>query len=134
VFGMNRYDHKIVYSEYDKIAIEDKYLIMHPKSYSQISGAVGKRMAEKYHMHLLHAHGHFSMLAWDRSGKYLCVDLGGLFDTNKIEYTSIKTTTHPCWNNSFGMIRNGKFTLFHQETDWSYWLDGHEEVSDVKEI
>lgn len=123
IFGMNRYDSKIVYSEYDKIAIEDKYLIMHPKSYSQISTAVGKRMAEKYHCHILNAHGHFSGVTYDRSGRYLCVDLGGLFDTSKIEYTSIKTTTHPTWNNGFGMIRNGKFTLFHQETDWGYWLE-----------
>jgi hypothetical protein len=134
VFGMDKYDNKIVYSEYDKIAIEDKYLIMHPKSYSQVSTAVGKRMAEKYHMHILNAHGHFSGVTFDRSGKYLCVDLGGLFDTHKVEYTSIKTTTHPCWNNGFGMIRNGKFTLFHQETDWAYWLNGHEEIEDVQEI
>jgi hypothetical protein len=122
IFGMDRYDKKIVYSIYDRIAIEDKYLIMHPKSYSQISTAVSKRMAEKYHMHILNAHGHFAGLTTDRSGKYLCVDLGGLFDNDKIEYTSLKTTTHPLWNNGFGMIRNGKFTLFHQETDWSFWL------------
>jgi hypothetical protein len=128
VFGMDKYDSKIVYSIYDRIAIEDRYLIMHPKSYSQISTAVSKRMAEKFHCHILNAHGHFSGVTFDRSGRYLCVDLGGLFDTQKIEYTSIKTTTHPCWNNGFGMIRNGKFTLFHQETDWTYWLDGQGEV------
>ncbi len=134
VFGMNRYDNKIVYSDYDKIAIEDKYLIMHPKSYSQISTAVSKRMAEKFHCHILNAHGHFSGVTFDRSGRYLCVDLGGLFDPSKIEYTSIKTTTHPTWNQGFGMIRNGKFTLFHQETDWDYWLNGHGEAPYGPEI
>jgi len=125
-FGLTKYNAKIVYSLFDRIQIEDKYMIMHPSSYSQVSTAVSKRMAEKYSMNILNAHGHFCGLTFDRSGKYLCVDLGGLFEIEKIEYCSIKTTTHPLWNNGFGMIRNGKFTLFHPGTDWDYWLGSHE--------
>lgn len=122
VFGLEKYMAKIVYSLYDRIQIEDKYVVVHPKSYSQISTAVSKRMAEKFHAHILNAHGHFVGLTYDRSGRYMCVDLGGCFDTTKIEYCSMRTTTHPVWNNGFGMIKNGKFTLFHRETDWGQWL------------
>jgi hypothetical protein len=122
IFGMDRYDQKIVYSIYDRIAIEDKYLIIHPKSYSQISTAVAKKLAEKYGTHCICAHGHFSSLSTDRSGRYLCVDLGGLFDPDKIEYSNIQTTVHAKWNCGFGLIRNGKFYLFNEFTDWSFWL------------
>ncbi|MFA5378620.1 MAG: hypothetical protein WC455_22895 [Dehalococcoidia bacterium] len=124
LYGQDVYAKKIVYSLYDRIWIEDKYLIMHPKSYSQISTAVGKRMAEKFHAHILNAHGHFVGLTYDRSGKYMCVDLGGLFDPAKIEYCSLRTSTHPVWNPGFAMIKGGKFFLFHQESDWKFWLGG----------
>ena len=126
-FGHEKYEAKIVYSFYDRIQIEDKYMILHPKSYSQISTAVSKRMAEKFNLHILNAHGHFCGLTYDRSGKYMCVDLGGCFDISKIEYCTMRTTSHPFWNNGFGMIRNGRFTLFHKETDWNFWLgDKHD--------
>ena len=123
-FGHEAFESKIYYSLYDRIQIEDKYMILHPKSYSQISTAVSKRMAEKFGMHVLNAHGHFCGLTYDRSGKYLCVDLGGCFDMNSIEYCTMRTTSHPFWNNGFGMIRGGKFYLFHKETDFDYWLGG----------
>ena len=112
---------KFKFSIYDKIKIGDKWLLVHPRSYSQVSGSVAVRLAEKFHRHVLNAHGHFIALRYDRSGQYMGVDLGGMFDTSKIAYINLKTTTHPFWNGGFGMIYDGYFHHFHAGTDWSIW-------------
>lgn len=121
LFGPDVWDKKFKYSPYDKIRIEDKWLFVHPKSYSQISSSVAKKLAEKFHMNIINTHGHFVGTAYDRSGKYLAIDLGGMFQINKVEYINVQTTTHPRWKNGFGMIRNNKFWHFTDATDWEFW-------------
>jgi len=121
LFGPDVWDRKFKYSEYDKIKIEDKWLLIHPKSYSQISPSVAKRAAEKFHCHIINTHGHLVGSSWDRSGKFLTVDLGGMFQVDKVEYINKQTTTHPMWKNGFGMIRQGKFWHFTDATDWNFW-------------
>jgi len=122
--GLDSAKERYSFSEYDQLEVGTKWLLVHPQSYSQISGSVAVRLAEKYHRHVLNAHGHFIALRWDRSGDYLAVDLGGMFDQRKVAYSSLHTTTHPFWNNGFGMIWNGHFYHFHQGTDWRFWLEG----------
>lgn len=120
IFGQKIHD-KFKYTPYDKIFIGDEFMAVHPKSYSQISASTAVRLAEKYHRHVLNAHGHFIALRYDRSGKYMGIDLGGLFDSRKIDYINLQTTTHPAWNQGFGMIYRGKFWHFHEGTDWDFW-------------
>ena len=124
----NSWEGKLEYSGYDKFFIgefEDfdnpGYMLVHPKSYSQVSPAVARRLAEKFHRHIINSHGHLLGSSADRSGKFMAVDLGGMFDTDKIEYISKHTTTHPMWINGFGMILDGKFHHFHKFTDFNYW-------------
>ena len=100
-------------SVYDKLYINDDILVVHPKSYSQISGSVAVRLAEKTHRHVLNAHGHFIAMRYDRSGKYMACDMGGMFDVSKIDYICKKTTTHPTWNNGFAVIMDGQIELVH---------------------
>ena len=120
LFGQKIHD-KFKYTPYDKVFIGDTFMAVHPKSYSQISGSTAVRLAEKYHRHVLNAHGHFIALRYDRSGKYMGIDLGGLFDPQKVDYINLQTTTHPAWNQGFGMIYRGKFWHFHEGTDWDFW-------------
>ena len=122
------WDGKLEYSGYDRMYVGDfngiddpGYMMVHPKSYSQVSPAVARRLAEKFHRHIINSHGHLLGFSADRSGKFMAVDLGGMFDTNKIEYISKHTTTHPTWINGFGMLLNGKFHHFHKFTDFGYW-------------
>lgn len=122
LFGSEIFQKKFKFSDYDKLNVGDNWLMVHPKSYSQVSGSVAIRLAEKYHKHVLNAHGHFTAMRWDRSGQYMGIDIGGLFDSEKIAYKQFKTTTHPDWNPGFGMLYNGHFYLFHLETDWGFWL------------
>ena len=121
-FGAEVWDKKFKYLTQDKLFVGDKWLLVHPKSYSQISASVAVRMAEKYHRNVLNAHGHFCAMRFERSGKFLAVDAGGMYDVNKVGYISMSSTTHPFWNNSFSVLRRGKLYLFHDMTDWDYWL------------
>lgn len=123
LFGQKIHD-KIQYTPYDKVFIGEEWMAVHPKSYSQISGSVAVRLAEKFHRHVLSAHGHFVSLRYDRSGKYMGIDLGGLFSVRKIPYCNLTTTSHPAWSNGFGMLRNGHFWHFHEGTDWGFWEKG----------
>jgi len=125
--GGESWGDKLEYSSYDKMFIGEfqgletpGYMLVHPKSYSQISPAVARRLAEKYHRHIINTHGHLVGYSTDRSGRFQCVDLGGLFDVNKVEYIQKHTTSHPVWQNGFGMILSGKFHHFHSHTDFGY--------------
>jgi hypothetical protein len=122
IFGADVWAKKFRYITADKAFVGDKWLLIHPKSYSQISASVAVRLAEKYHRNILNAHGHFCAMRFDRSGKFLAVDAGGMYDVSKVGYINVTSTTHPSWNNSFSVIRHGKLQIFHKETDWDWWL------------
>ena len=120
LIGEGKYKEKFTVSVYDKIYIGAKYLAVHPKSYSQIGGSTAVRLAEKFHLNVLNAHGHFVALRYDRSGKHMAADIGGMFDTKKIDYICKKTTTHPSWNNGFAMIVDGDLELVH-DGNLKFW-------------
>lgn len=122
MFGGDIWLKKFEYSTYDKIYIGKDWMLVHPKSYSQVSPQVARRLAEKYHRHIINSHGHLLGLSYDRSGKFLTIDLGGMFHIEKVEYINKHTTTHPTWKNGFGMLRNGYFHHFTDATDWNFWL------------
>lgn len=121
LFGKEIWEKKFRTTPYDKMGIGDDWLLIHPKSYSQCSASVAVKMAEKVHRHVLNAHGHFIAMRYDRSGKYMAIDMGGMFDRKKIRYINMSSTTHPVWNSGFGMFRNKHFHHFHDGTDWDFW-------------
>lgn len=121
LFGPEIWDKKFRYTLYDKMKIGNDWLLVHPNSYSQVSTSVAKRLAEKFHRNVINTHGHFVAFAYDRSGRFQVYDLGGMFQRDKIEYINKSTTTHPLWNNGFGVLRNGKFWHFTDSTDWEFW-------------
>jgi len=121
LFWGDDFARKIRLSAYDKLWIGEKWLVVHPHSYSQIGGSVAVRLAEKFQCNVMNAHGHFIALRYDRSGQLMGIDLGGMFDIHKVEYINKKTTTHPFWNNGFGALIDGHFWHFHAATDWKYW-------------
>lgn len=91
----------------------DEFMIIHPKSYSQISTSTPKKLCEKFHKHVLGAHGHFFGLDYDKSGKYMAVATGGLFNYDTILYVHSNITTHDLWINGFVVINDdGKVRLY----------------------
>lgn len=115
------WQNRFQYSPYDRAFIGSDWMLVHPKSYSQISGQVAKKLAAIKHMNVINAHGHFLSYGYDMSGKFLAVDMGGMFDVSKIEYKNIKTSTHPEWNNGFGILKDGHFEFFDKMTNWGAW-------------
>jgi len=122
LFGGDAWEKHFTYSVYDKLNIGDDWMAVHPGSYSQVSGSVAVRLAEKFAKNVINSHGHFVAMRYTRDGKHVGIDLGGMFDRSRVDYINLKTTTHPIWNNGFGMMLNGHFYHFHNGTDWNYWL------------
>ena len=122
IFGEDVWNSSFKYSDYDKMNIGKKWMVVHPKSYSQVATSVAKRLAEKFHRNVINSHGHLVGMAYDRSGKFLCVDLGGMFDVGKVGYIQLSTTSHPRWVQGFGMLLDGHFYHFTPETNFDYWL------------
>lgn len=117
---------KLVTTERDVMLLESEgreYRLTHPRSYSQSSCAVAVKLAEKHDQNVMSAHGHFMGWRVSRNGKFLGIDLGGLFDTNKIVYLNVGgETTHPVWNGGFWIVRNGVPTPYSNLlTDWSLY-------------
>ena len=118
-------ERRIDCSDYRYMVLDDEWLLPHPKNYSQISSSVARRLAEKFHKHILNTHGHFIGSAFDRSGKFVVADIGGMFDIQHQDYVMYEITTHPNWNGGFAMIRRGALYLFSMHparTDWDFWL------------
>lgn len=105
---------KIITSEYDSITLisgDKKWMITHPKNYSQTKNRISYRLAGKYECNVASAHGHFIGIVMSESGKYISCDTGGLFDMKKILYAQ-NTTTYPVWNQGFLKIIDGFPTLY----------------------
>jgi len=109
---------KFKYNKYSHCFIGDNWMAVHPQNYSQISGAVAVRLAEKFHKNILNAHGHFVALRYDRSGQYKCVDVGAMVDIQKVAYKNLTITTHPEWNNGFVTLINGELQMYNDMTNW----------------
>jgi|GEM_PF-2859681 hypothetical protein len=122
IFGNLVMKNKFKFTNYDSLEIGEDWLLTHAKDYSRIPTRMATRLASKYHRNLINAHGHFFGMTYDVSGKFLCIDLGGLFDISKIEYINLRTTSYPFWKSGFGVLKNGFIYLFHDGTDWDFWL------------
>jgi len=122
LFTLNVHKYKI--TNRDHIILTSgkrKWRICHPLNYSQIKSRVAYRLADKYGMNVISAHGHFCGQVISLNGKYIVVDSGGLFDQKKVPY--IQTTNlFPNWNQGFVTIENGYHELFNPlYKDLSKW-------------
>ncbi len=93
----------------------------HPKTFSRDGAKVGASAASIYLKNIACGHGHHIGFKRDVSGRYLGIDLGGMFDVSKQEYLH-KTglTTLPQWNPGFWVWKNGKLMMCEDSfVDWS---------------
>ena len=114
---------KFVISSYPKIELNNKWLIFHPKAYSQTSMNVTRKLCTIHKKHCVTAHGHFSGLAFDVSDSYYAIDVGGILDRKKVAYIHRSITTHPKWNKGFLIIKNNYPYLFTKDMDWKLWKE-----------
>lgn len=98
----------------------DRWRLTHPSSYSRVPTRVAVQIASKYQCNVMSAHGHLFGETIDTSGKYRAIDLGGLFDENKIAYKNVKgDTTHPRAMSGFWIVKDGLTTGFSRTTNWT---------------
>lgn len=92
--------------EYGEEKIQD-WRLCHPKNFSILPLRVARALAAKFEMNIHMAHGHNLLMGRNISGKYICIEGGGLFDREALEYTC-RTTTHPVMRSGFFILKNGE--------------------------
>jgi hypothetical protein len=98
--------------------------VTHGRQYSRNQGVVASELAAKFQQHIICHHQHHAMQGWDRFGRYVVIDNGGLFDYDQMHYALLDDTSHNTMKQGFTLYRNGVATLLseHPFTDWSMWL------------
>jgi len=85
---------------------------------------VADQLAQKYQMHIIQHHEHHCAMGWDRYGRYVVVNNGGLFRPDVMAYAVMDDSKSPAMKRGFTLLRGGTPYLFSDEpfTDWSAWL------------
>jgi hypothetical protein len=95
----------------------------HPKNYSQVSGRVGARLAEKYHAEFIVAHDHRLAQIRDASGKFTVTHIGMMADPARLPYINSVDSVNPQMGRGFAVVTPGQTYLFdHGNTDRDHWL------------
>lgn len=89
----------------------EEWRVIHPKSFSIVPGSVARKLASKHLKHILCAHGHHTSISWDVSGRFRCIDIGGMFDPGRLEYIHRAPSTYPLLNQGFVLLKDGKARL-----------------------
>lgn len=99
------------------------YYIVHPSTYSRTPMNVSRELAEKFHTNVISAHGHSFGMSYSKSGEYLALDAGGLFDVDTTTYINRGgLTTNPLWTNGFWLIKDGIPIPYSEKT--YKWKEG----------
>lgn len=85
----------------------EKWLLCHPRNFRITPLSVARDLAAKFMMNVHMAHGHGFNQGRDRSGKFICLDGGGLYERAALEYTR-QTTCHPMTRSGFYVLKQGK--------------------------
>jgi DNA repair exonuclease SbcCD nuclease subunit len=73
----------------------ETYRIVHPKNSSVNSPLVPRKLASKYHCHIVGGHGHTVGLSRDDSNWYWAIDAGVTNDPRKISYVTKEMSIRP---------------------------------------
>lgn len=101
----------------DYLVINDAFRVCHSKNYSKTPCDIAKRLARKYQMNILNAHGHFCEESYIyeneyvRDKRYYVADIGGFFDKEQISYMQA-TSTYPDLDNGFALVQDNEPQLF----------------------
>jgi hypothetical protein len=88
-----------------------EWRLCHPKNFSILPLRVARALCNKFEKNIHMAHGHNLLKGRSISGKFACLEGGGLFDRAALEYTC-KTTTHPVMRSGFFILKNGEALQF----------------------
>ncbi len=123
--GLDFDPERLQFSNYPWLEIDEKWLVVHPSSYSRIPGRIANQLALIRRRHVIAAHSHRANWGWCDDGEHVTIDTGGMFDEDLIRYRAMAMTTHPAWQHGFVAYKGGTAVLFSDEpyTDWSLYDD-----------
>lgn len=125
VFGMITTSHKASYSNFGYCNItsgDEKWLVTHSTEYSVNQLTVADQLAQKNQCNVITHHEHHVAKGFDRFGRYVVVNNGGLFDESKMAYVKLDTNKRPAMINAFSALSDGVchlYTPYKAFTDWT---------------
>lgn len=109
---------RAIVSEYHWCIIEDangkQWRITHPRDASGISVRVAARLADKYRMNVVAAHGHDWGCVVSPSGYYAAAS-GMMADPERIDYTTLVDNVRPFMSQGAWALVDGEPVLLHPE-------------------
>lgn len=121
---------RLLITDYDRVTLNSgnrTWTIPHQVGYSSIPLVIAQKMSERFETDIYTTHQHISAgPIKSRNGKHVLMDVGGLFDPNKLQYSQMHTFPNPReMEQGFGTIIEGVGTVWTPErltTDWSKLL------------
>ena len=118
---------RVISSDYGWCVIKSggkEWRITHSRNYSINQLTVADVLAQKYQMNIISHHEHHLAKGWDRFGRYVIINNGGLFDQEKFAYVCLDDSKHASMKKGFTLLKDGVATVFGEApyTDWSIVL------------
>jgi len=113
-----------IFTPYDNLSVVSggqEYMVVHQRNASAISLKVGESLAWKFQKNMIVTHQHNSAKGFDRYGRYLIIDSGGLHDQERTPYMSLKTGTNPVHDEGFVTIIDGWAELWVPDERYTQW-------------
>jgi calcineurin-like phosphoesterase family protein len=115
---------KLTVSAYDRISFVsggEEWLAPHQAEANVGSLVVGEKLSFKYHKNIIVPHQHNTAIGYDRYGRYVIVDIGGMHDENAVAYMNLKTTTKPHFDKGYAVIDDGQAVLITPDNRLTQW-------------
>jgi len=113
-----------MFTPYDQITIDSgghEYMVVHQRNSSAISLKIGESLAWKYQKNMIVTHQHNSAKGYDKYGRYLIIDSGGLHNQKRTPYMGLKTSTGPVHDEGFVTVVNGWAELWVPDERYTQW-------------
>ncbi len=100
------------------------YRVTHACNYSVNQLTVASELAQKFQQHIISHHEHHCGIGWDRFGRYIVVNNGGIFADEQMDYAVMDDGKNPRMKRGFTLLKDGVPTLLSRApmTNWDMWL------------
>jgi hypothetical protein len=124
IFGMVIASDKVFHSNWGWCTIDNGgqvWRVTHARNYSRNQLVVQSDLAHKFQQNIISNHSHHLAKGWDKFGRYVIVENGGLFDPSKLAYAVMDDSNMPAMINGFSVLQNGAVEVYGKApfTDWT---------------
>lgn len=101
-----------------------KWLLAHPRNYSRIPLRVANQLSLLHEMSVMTAHEHHLARGVSDNGKHEIINMGGLFDSDKMAYVMLAKSTMRRMHGGFVVVKDGFAHVLSADenmTNWNMW-------------